>query len=405
MGLLTVAWLDVQSKPLRTFVAIMGMIVAILAVVLVDAASSLSREANDQYIQMTWGRSATLRIASLDDGNLTASKRAVNASQLLTLLHDNGIDQVTSNGSVGIALVINGASRQIYPQWVSSTFPTVSFVEMLAGSFPKATAHSPVLHAVMSIGLANELGLDPSSAVGSVLQYVVSNGENPDLRVTPMYSLVLDGVATSIGPTSEPLDMVIVSDDPLAAPFPADPGSWTVYANDQDTALVSDTVDRVTLDATGSSAYEANRIDQRDSLSTVLDQQQTTGRIISALALAIGALGILGTGMAGVRERAREFGLRRAIGASTRDVFVSAMVQTLLEGLLAAILAVATGYIVLRLFARQLVLDRLPLPENVGLPLRSVAIGFGAALGVALLAGLLPAIRAAKASVVQALRD
>lgn len=99
-----------------------------------------------------------------------------------------------------------------------------------------------------------------------------------------------------------------------------------------------------------------------------------------------------------------DFGLRRALGASTRRVFVGVIVQTLLEVLLAAAIAIPLAAIAVELFARQLVLESLPLPSSTGLPLSSALRGIIAALAVGLLAGLLPAFRAARASVVQALR-
>lgn len=99
-----------------------------------------------------------------------------------------------------------------------------------------------------------------------------------------------------------------------------------------------------------------------------------------------------------------EIGLRRALGASTTRVFAEVIVQTLLEVLLAAAIAVPLAAIAVELFARQLVLESLPLPSSTTLPLRSALRGVIAALAVGLIAGLLPAFRAARASVVQALR-
>ena len=405
MGLLVVSWLDVTSKPGRTLIAIMGMIVAVVAVVLVDAASSLSRQANDSYIQTTWGRNATFRIIPIDQETLDGPNGPSSVAQLEALLSANGLDRVTTNGAVGMSLVVGGSARQVYPEWVSSAFPDVSFVEMAAGQFPDQTASAIVPHVVLSTELASGLGLSPASAIGARIQYVVSTGEIPDLRTQPAYILVVDGVASQLGPTSDPLAMVIVSDDPPPSALAFQTSAWTIHAASADTDLVNDTVARVVDPLTGTPVFEANRIDQRESLAAVLDQQETTGQAISILALAIGALGILGTGMAGVRERSREFGLRRAIGASTRDVFLSAMIQTLLEALFAAAAAISISYVALQFLARQLVLDRLPLPDSLGLPLRSVVIGVVAAVGVALLAGMLPAIRAAQVSVVRALRD
>jgi len=62
IGLSISGWLDVRSKPLRTFTAIAGMIAAIVAVVLVDAAGTLSRTANDEYLARNYGLPVTMSI-------------------------------------------------------------------------------------------------------------------------------------------------------------------------------------------------------------------------------------------------------------------------------------------------------------------------------------------------------
>lgn len=67
-------------------------------------------------------------------------------------------------------------------------------------------------------------------------------------------------------------------------------------------------------------------------------------------------------------------------------------------------IAVRMAALVVEVCARDLVLASLPLPASTGLPLSSVVRWVVAALGVGLLAGLLPAFRAARASVVRALR-
>jgi putative ABC transport system permease protein len=105
-----------------------------------------------------------------------------------------------------------------------------------------------------------------------------------------------------------------------------------------------------------------------------------------------------------VRERSKDFGLRRALGASKAVIFAGVIAQTLLEVLLAAAAGIFLAAILLELYARDLVLERLPLPSSTALPVESALLGLAGALAVGLLAGLIPAVTAARASVVQALR-
>ncbi|MCC6944118.1 MAG: hypothetical protein IT335_06040, partial [Thermomicrobiales bacterium] len=91
-GNLLSAWLDVRSKPLRTLAAIAGMVAAIVAVVLVDAASVLSREATDVYLARRYGRVVTLSIYS--ESGLPGAE---DAAHLESVLRDNGIWALSSD--------------------------------------------------------------------------------------------------------------------------------------------------------------------------------------------------------------------------------------------------------------------------------------------------------------------
>lgn len=145
-------------------------------------------------------------------------------------------------------------------------------------------------------------------------------------------------------------------------------------------------------------------MDESDTVAPILDQQNVTAQVVSFVALTIGGLGILGVGLAGVRERAKDFGLRRALGANRLRVFGDVILQTLLEVLLAAAVAIPLAAILLEIFARNLVLSTLPMPPSTTLPVQSAMLGLAGALTVGLIAGLIPAVQAARSSVVQALR-
>lgn len=80
------------------------------------------------------------------------------------------------------------------------------------------------------------------------------------------------------------------------------------------------------------------------------------------------------------------------------------IVQTLIEVLLATRIAIPLAALLLEIYARDLVLETLPLPPSTALPVESAQLGLTGALIVGLIAGVVPAISAARASVVQALR-
>ncbi|BDB12447.1 ABC transporter permease [Thermus thermophilus] len=122
---------------------------------------------------------------------------------------------------------------------------------------------------------------------------------------------------------------------------------------------------------------------------------------ISLVALVVGGLLVANTVMMSVYERVREFGVMRALGA--RRGFIFRLV--LLEALLLALLGGAFG---LGLGGAASYAINLYTLDQVGLALSAVTprlglFALGVALGLGLLAGLLPAYHASRIPVVEAL--
>ncbi|MBX3070984.1 MAG: ABC transporter permease [Thermomicrobiales bacterium] len=401
-GNLLSAWLDVRSKPLRTLAAIAGMAAAIVAVVLVDAASVLSREANDVYLARRYGRVVTLSIYS--ESGLSGAE---DAARLESVLRDNGIWALSSDFTAPAFVSWQSAEVSRGVRILNPEFADVHIVDIVAGAWPEETATGEVSHAVVTAGWANQmLGLSDQQIVGMTFDYHTMFDVVADLRSIPVHPIVVDGVVatgTSAFPAGTSALSIVTRTPPADLMTSMVVPSWVARVNPGQVGFVQELVAMVT-DDTGRPIFRAMRADQGDQLAPVLDQQDVTARIVSIVALTIGGLGILGVGIASVRERAREFGLRRALGASTVRVFTGVIVQTLMEVLIAALIAIPLAALLVAFFARQMVLDELPLPPSTSLPISSALIGLAGALIVGVIAGLIPAVNAARTSVVQALR-
>lgn len=399
-GIVIAAWLDVRSKLLRTFAAIAGMVAAIVAVVLVDAAGVLSRDANDEYLARNYGLEITVAINS-PGGEITPEATA----RLHEVLAGNGIDYLSPNVNVGLLLEDGGTLGPGTVSWVSSAYRDIRVVDMLYGAWPVDTARSDVAHVVITEQRARELGFAGPDAVGQVLHYTTRDSSGTgDIRTDPLRPMIIDGVAATTSNAFDTTSILVVSDLSRPELMPAFGGmSWLARVNPVDQGALQNLVASVT-DETGAPLFQSRRIDQSAQLAPVLDQQAVTARVVTLVALTVGGLGILGIGLASVRERGKDFGLRRALGASKLRIFAGVIVQTLLEVLLAAAVAIFTAAVALELYARDLVLDTLPLPSSTALPVSSAMLGLAGALLVGLIAGLLPAFSAARASVAQALK-
>lgn len=402
LGQIVTAWLDVRSKPLRTLAAISGIMAAIIAVVVVDSAALLSRQANTEYIESIYGRTATINISMASSDVLSEAEARARFGLLEDRMTANGIDRISTAGSAPVVLVRDTTAISEQSLWVSSTWPSITRLDIVAGAFPGATARGDTIHAVVTANLADQLGFVPNEAVGQRLLYRTGYASDVDLRVDAVQPLVIDAVIAEPGPQTN-VELLLVSD--LYRPELSGSLSWLAHVDPGDVALAIDTATGAVDAISGTTLFQARRSDQSQNLTPVLNQQRVTANVVTIVSLTIAGLGILGLGMAGVRERGREFGLRRALGATTRSVFASVLAQTVFEVILSAIIAIPASVLIVRLAARQLVLSVLPLPDVINVPFSSALKGVTAALAVGVLASLLPAIRAARMSVVQSLRD
>ncbi|MGC4192991.1 MAG: ABC transporter permease [Thermomicrobiales bacterium] len=405
IGSLIAAWLDIRSRPLRTLAAIAGMVAAVVAVVLVNAASVLSHDANNTYLARQYGLPITASISSA-----SGAPTVEQALAFEQMMRANGITAFSRDFNLSGQVTYRGQPVFHAFRWVSSAYQDVRIVDLVAGSWPTDTAHSDqALHAVIVEGQAQQLlGISDQAAVGTTLGFAPMLGGTTafDGKTTSLRPVIIDGVVkgNSSAFMAEAGPLILVSDidshDLLLAT-----GSylWQARINPEDFTRLQQLVASF-KDANGSPLLTARRLDSSDTVAPVLNQQDVTARVVSIVALTIGGLGIFGVGLAGVRERSKDFGLRRALGANRLRVFGDVIIQTLLEVLLAALVAIPLAAILLDVFARDLVLSTLPIPPSTTLPMQSALLGLAGALVVGLVAGLLPAIQAARSSVVQALR-
>ena len=129
---------------------------------------------------------------------------------------------------------------------------------------------------------------------------------------------------------------------------------------------------------------------------------------IGVVALVIAGLGIVNTMVTSILERTREIGVMKAVGGGDGDIMRIFFVEAGAIGAAGGVLGIALGWAVTRL--GNLVLNRYLRPEGFppedlfDMPPWLVAGAIGFAVVVTLMAGLYPALRAARVDPVKALR-
>jgi putative ABC transport system permease protein len=126
----------------------------------------------------------------------------------------------------------------------------------------------------------------------------------------------------------------------------------------------------------------------------------TTGAAL--LALVIGGLAVINTMLMAVTERIREIGLKKAVGAHTRHILLEVLAESTLIGLIGGVLGFGLGALFVSIAIATTPASQSPL-FLITPGLAILSLGFAVALGA--LAGIAPALRAARLDPVVALRS
>ncbi|MDP2359280.1 MAG: ABC transporter permease [bacterium] len=153
---------------------------------------------------------------------------------------------------------------------------------------------------------------------------------------------------------------------------------------------------------------ERRHLGARDTRLTVplelIRQQQATQRMfnlvmgaIASISLIVGGIGIMNIMLAGVLERTREIGVRRALGATAAEVELQFLVEAVLISVGGGLAGIALGLALARGISGLAGWETAVQPW-------SVALAFGVSVLIGLAFGLMPARSAARLDPIEALR-
>jgi ABC-type antimicrobial peptide transport system permease subunit len=145
---------------------------------------------------------------------------------------------------------------------------------------------------------------------------------------------------------------------------------------------------------------QLDQVNLQEMSGTLSRAGQTMTALLAAIAiisLIVGGIGIMNIMLVSVTERTREIGIRRAVGARSRDVLMQFLVEAVTLGVAGGICGIALGFL-----ASLAITTFLQWPAKVSVG--AVALSFGVAAATGIFFGFYPARRASQLDPIDALR-
>lgn len=389
---LTSALSDFSRNKIRTALTSLGILIGVLSVVMLIALGlGLKNYIQEQFENLGanvifilpgsgFGGSGGAGFAGIvggaefDEKDIASLKRIRQVEYLVPVYFKSAQIEAGREKKTGYVMGVN-----------EDFFPLMD-MDLLAGKvFDKSAINSRAKVAVIGYNLADNLFEDPQ------------DGLNKTLRLDGLRLKVI-GVAEKTGDNE--------TDNAVALPYTTtfgtlnpDKSFWAIYLgviDDEAVPAVKKQAEETLLDRYKEDQFSVT--EQSEILSTVNQIFSIINLVllaIGSISLIVGGIGIMNIMYATVTERIKEIGIRRAIGATKRDILLQFLTESVLLSLFGGILGLLLSVIIV-------LIVRFFFP--VALNLVAVVVAFGVSSLIGVFFGVFPARRAANLAPIEAIR-
>ncbi len=386
-----------RTAKVRFILTALGMVIGTASLILVVAISATGRQYILSQIQGIGTNLVELEYAGGGSGAVTNVQ-----TDFLTFEDEHLIDEEVpsvANSSVVLEMhqniSIGGVVREVLVLGVEPQYRDVRNLVTLAGRFfdeEDETVHSKV--ADVTEPFARAMFGSPSEAIGRTFQI---NGI-PFTIIGTFKERVETFGETEIA------DQTILIPYSVGRYFSGTDNVKEMYFSIRDQTAVEDAAKQIVSVVRHDGRHQPTSVYQTQTMTALIT---LAGQVVNALTamlllvsgvtLAVGGVGIMNIMLATVRSRTREIGIRKALGATSREIklqfLMEAVFVSLFGGMIGAVIGLAIPFSI-RFFTNY----RVPVSGW------SAVIGLIASATVGIIFGTLPANRAASMDPIESLR-
>ncbi|SJM71496.1 ABC transporter permease [Gulosibacter sp. 10] len=386
-AMLVDAWDELKVNRVRILLALVGITAAVVGLTGAVGAGTIMRDMMIETGERQSGRTATVSVrpsGEANDAQMTVLER---------LPQDYGVEHSTLIASGGGTALTPANRLQFGLSAVEPEYEALFRVPIVEGRFlveEDADRLAPAV--VVNEKLWEQLG-------------------TPDLRTDPQLTLMLgdhlqQAVIVGVSAVSSEWDAAsayaLFSQRDLVLPQDSPPELQLSMWVPED---IADEFAMSLSDQLGQSMdMFASRDDWAKEGAAQLEVVQWAVAAAAGGMFLLGALGLVNINLVTMQHRVREIGIRRSYGATSGRIFLGVLLESVVATFVAGLVGVALTVLAVQNPLTQDWLKSIGVYEPSPFPLEAALIGLGASTLVGALAGALPAFRATRVQIVDAIR-
>ena len=407
---------ELLSNPLRSFLTLLGLIIGVSSVIIMVAVGQGAQEGVKAQI-IGLGSDLTFVRPAASDNQQTGARGQAGSGLTLLASDAYAIKEASLSGVIGVVPQLNIDAQAIAGSnnlgvgriGTTSDYASVRSLEVDYGRF---IDDQDVERKALSIALGAEAGkslFPDNDGIGKTVRLSFAGGRGG-------FNFRVVGVMAPQGGTGEGSQ-----DDYVFIPVPTLQSRIAFLRNPQgeininqitirsdpnvDQGIVKDAVTKFLL--RHHSVVEPDfTVQTQNELISAQEEVNATLSIllgsIAGISLLVGAIGVMNIMIVSVVERTREIGIRRAVGATSKDIGIQFIIEALTVSVVGGALGILLGVgVAIGAGGYQLMDQEL----NAVIELWSIGLAAGVAVSVGFLSGVYPAFKAANVDPIVALRS